>query len=61
MHLAIGVHVHDELVEQVHEIIATVIHEHEKHDVTEQQLADEHDEMLVLLHNVHAVVVQQID
>ena len=59
--LAIGILAFDELVEIVREITAIEIHEHERLVATEQQLADEHDETLVLADKRLVVVVLLID
>ena len=59
--LAIGILAFDELVEIVREIIAIEILESENQVATEQQLADEHDETLVLADKRLVVVVLLID
>lgn len=56
-----GIHELDDVVEQVHEIIATEIQEDEKHDVMEQQLVVENDETLVNVEHEQNAVVQLID
>ena len=56
-----GIHELDDVVEQVHEIIVTEIQEDEKHDVMEQQLVVENDEMLVNVEHEQNAVAQLID